>query len=64
MLIKLKFSNLVVDPQCKSPPSNIFGDMALPINSLGILQLGIEINLIFSQQGGVGKILCINPSSK
>jgi hypothetical protein len=55
---KLKFSNFFVDPQCKSPPSNIFGNAR---NSLGILQLGIEIIIIFSQQGGIDKILCIKP---
>ncbi len=38
-----------------------FRDVALPRNSLGILQLGIEIIIIFSQQGVVGKILCITP---
>jgi hypothetical protein len=41
-----------------------FRDVALPRNSLGILQLGIEIIIIFSQQGGVGENFVHNPSSK
>jgi hypothetical protein len=58
---KLKFSNFFVDPQCKSLPSNIFEDVVFPRNFLGILQLGIKIIIIFSQQGGICKNLCITP---